>query len=234
VFRTLSNAGRLLRMARALAAHDALVPREYAGRVPVPLRLAASLAGGRRSADPGLTPGQRLAKALEQMGPSAIKLGQLLATRPDILGAEVARGLESLQDRLPPFPDAEARRIVERELNRPLETVFSKFGPPVAAASIAQVHEAETAGDVPKRVAVKILRPISTPSGSPRAWPNGFPPKPAACGCANWSRRSPFRSPSNSISGWRAPPPPNSRRTPATIPNSACPRSIGRAPARMC
>ena len=159
MFRTLSNAGRLLRMARALAAHDALVPREYAARVPLPLRLAASLAGGRKSADAGLLPGERLAKALEQMGPSAIKLGQLLATRPDILGADVARGLESLQDRLPPFPDEEARRIVERELNRPLDRVFAKFGPPVAAASIAQVHEAETADDPPKRVAVKILRP---------------------------------------------------------------------------
>ncbi len=93
------------------------------------------------------------------MGPSAIKLGQLLATRPDIMGPEIARGLETLQDRLPPFPDGEARAIVEAELGRPLDAVFSRFGPPVAAASIAQVHEAATTDDPPRRVAVKILRP---------------------------------------------------------------------------
>jgi len=106
-----------------------------------------------------LLPGVRLALALEQMGPSAIKLGQLLATRPDILGPEVARGLETLQDRLPPFPEAEARRIVESELSRPLDKIFATFGPPVAAASIAQVHEADTTDDPPRHVAVKILRP---------------------------------------------------------------------------
>jgi ubiquinone biosynthesis protein len=93
------------------------------------------------------------------MGPCAIKLGQLLATRPDIMGPEIARGLETLQDRLPPFADAQARRIIESELARPLDAIFSVFGPPVAAASIAQVHEAATTDDPPRRVAVKILRP---------------------------------------------------------------------------
>src|SRR5258706_5881947 len=93
------------------------------------------------------------------MGPSAIKLGQWRAPRPDILGPEVARGLETLQDRLPPFPEAEARRIVESELSRPLDKIFASFGPPVAAASIAQGHEAETTDDPPRHVAVKILRP---------------------------------------------------------------------------
>ena len=115
--------------------------------------------GARKAAEKTLSPGVRLALALEQMGPSAIKLGQLLATRPDILGPEVARGLETLQDRLPPFPEAEARRIVESELGRPLDRIFASFGPPVAAASIAQVHEAQTTDDPPRHVAVKILRP---------------------------------------------------------------------------
>jgi ubiquinone biosynthesis protein len=86
-------------------------------------------------------------------------MGQFLATRPDILGPDVARGLEALQDRLPPFPEADARRIVEAELGRSLDKSFSVFGPPVAAASIAQVHQAETSDDPPRRVAVKILRP---------------------------------------------------------------------------
>ena len=159
MFRSLSKIGRLVRMARILAAHDALVPREHAARAPAPVRTLARFLGRPRANANTLPPGQRLALALQQMGPSAIKLGQLLATRPDIMGAEIARGLESLQDRLPPFPDAEARAIVERELARPLDAVFSAFGPPVAAASIAQVHEAQTTDDPPRRVAVKILRP---------------------------------------------------------------------------
>ena len=146
-------------MARTLAAHDALMPHEYADRAPAPLRFLTRLLGRPKASEKSLHPGQRLAAALEQMGPSAIKLGQLLATRPDILGPEIARGLETLQDRLPPFADAEARRIVEQELNRPLESIFSVFGPPVAAASIAQVHEAQTTDDPPRHVAVKILRP---------------------------------------------------------------------------
>ena len=158
MFRTLRDVLALLRMARALASYDALLPREYAARVPLSLRFAARLFGsGKRNAQ--LAPGQRLAQALEQMGPSAIKLGQFLATRPDLLGAEIARGLETLQDRLPPFSESEARRIVEAELCRPVLEAFSEFGPPVAAASIAQVHQAKTADDLPQRVAVKILRP---------------------------------------------------------------------------
>ena len=159
MFRTLNNIGRLLRMARTLAAHDALVPHEYAQAAPGSLRFFAGLLGRAKPAGKALLPGQRLALALEQMGPSAIKLGQLLATRPDILGAEISRGLETLQDRLPPFADSEARRIVEFELGRPLDNIFANFGPPVAAASIAQVHEAETLDDPPRHVAVKILRP---------------------------------------------------------------------------
>jgi ubiquinone biosynthesis protein len=159
MFRTLKKMGRLLGMARALARHDALIPREYAAKAPASLRLAARLLaiGGR--VDRALPPGERLAKALEKMGPSAIKMGQFLATRPDIVGADIAKGLESLQDRLPPFPDAEARAIVESELGKPLDALFAAFGPPIAAASIAQVHEATTAGEAPRRVAVKVLRP---------------------------------------------------------------------------
>ena len=159
MFRTLKDIAVLMRMARALAAYDALLPREYAARVPLSLRLAARLFGSGKRRHAQLSPGQRLAQALEQLGPSAIKLGQFLATRPDILGADIARGLETLQDRLPPFPETEARRIVEAELDRPLHKAFADFGPPVAAASIAQVHRAETADDPPRCVAVKVLRP---------------------------------------------------------------------------
>ncbi len=159
MFRTLSKAGKLLRMAHTLALHDALLPREHAHRAPASLRLAAFVLGIGKSRKPALSPGERLAAALQNMGPSAVKLGQFLATRPDIVGGDIAKGLESLQDRLPPFSDAEARRILELELGKPLEKVFREFGPPIAAASIAQVHSALTVDEPPRRVAVKILRP---------------------------------------------------------------------------
>jgi ubiquinone biosynthesis protein len=159
MFRDLGTMARLFGIARVLAAHDALVPREYAQRAPRSLRLFARLFRRRDLASAGLAPGARLAKALEHMGPSAIKLGQLLATRADLLGPEIARGLETLQDRLPPFSESAARAIAQAELGRPVEELFSAFGPPVAAASIAQVHRALTSDDPPRAVAVKILRP---------------------------------------------------------------------------
>jgi len=159
VFSSLKKLGRLFRMARILARHDALLPREYAAHAPASLRVLARISVGRGRANKGRPAGERLALAFEQMGPSAIKLGQFLATRPDLTGAEIARGLETLQDRLPPFPDATAKKIVENSLGRPLETLFGEFGGPVAAASIAQVHRAVTSDDPPRRVAVKVLRP---------------------------------------------------------------------------
>lgn len=159
MFQTLRNLKRLVQVAKNLAAHDALVPREYADRAPPALRMLARAFGKPKAELAQLPPGERLAKALETMGPSAVKMGQLLATRPDILGPEIARGLESLQDKLPPFSDEEARAIVEKDLGRSVEEAFAKLGAPVAAASIAQVHPAETNDDPPKRVAVKILRP---------------------------------------------------------------------------
>ena len=104
---------------------------------------------------------QRIAAALTRLGPSYVKLGQFLATRADLIGEELAVDLRRLQDRLPPFSMAEARRAVEASLGGKLEDHFLEFGPPVAAASIAQVHKAVVkAPDGSRRtVAVKILRP---------------------------------------------------------------------------
>lgn len=102
----------------------------------------------------------RLAKALARLGPSYVKLGQFLATRPDVVGTAIASDLESLQDRMPPFSQREAEAAIVEGLGKPVAELFAQFGPPVAAASIAQVHRAEIAGDGGLRpVAVKVLRP---------------------------------------------------------------------------
>lgn len=103
--------------------------------------------------------GIRLGDALKKLGPAYIKLGQMLATRPDIVGEKVATALEHLQDRLPPFPDDQARAEIARAFGKPVEALFSSFGAALAAASIAQVHRAQTSDTPPVRVAVKILRP---------------------------------------------------------------------------
>jgi ubiquinone biosynthesis protein len=102
----------------------------------------------------------RLSAALTRLGPSYVKFGQFLATRPDIVGVAAARDLERLQDRMPPFPRDEAVRMVEIALGRPLAVIFPEFSEPVAAASIAQVHQARTSPESGGRiVAVKIVRP---------------------------------------------------------------------------
>ena len=103
-------------------------------------------------------PGQRLARALEEAGPSFIKLGQALSTRSDILGEEMAADLSNLQDRLPPFAGTKARAAIAAEFGQPVETLFERFeDAAVAAASIAQVHFAVTPDGT--EVAVKVLRP---------------------------------------------------------------------------
>ena len=103
--------------------------------------------------------GVKLSVALETLGPAYIKLGQMLATRPDIVGPQVASALEHLQDRLPPFPESAARAEITRAFGKPVEVLFSSFGAAMGAASIAQVHRAQTSDNPPVWVAVKILRP---------------------------------------------------------------------------
>jgi ubiquinone biosynthesis protein len=126
--------------------------------VPPPGQLALRIA--RLIERPGAKSGPRLSRALTRLGPAYLKLGQFLATRPDVVGVAMARDLESLQDRLPPFSMTEAEAVVSASLERPVSQLFTSFSPPVAAASIAQVHRAEVEKDgVRSFVAVKVLRP---------------------------------------------------------------------------
>ncbi len=105
--------------------------------------------------DPAMPP---VPRALTALGPAYIKFGQILSTRPDVVGDELATQMRVLQDKLPPFSIEEAKAEVERELGQPVDALFSSFSAPVAAASIAQVHKATLAA-TGQAVAVKVLRP---------------------------------------------------------------------------
>ncbi len=161
--RTIRNILRLLRVARTLARYDALAVLERLDVAQGIVWTARRMTLIRSRQVKGLRPGQKLAKALETLGPTFIKLGQALSTRPDLLGEEMAADLTDLQDSLDPFPGHEARAIIERNLGATIEELFEEFDDtPVAAASIAQVHFARTrATDEAEGedVAVKVLRP---------------------------------------------------------------------------
>jgi ubiquinone biosynthesis protein len=137
---------------------DALAPREIDSLLaPAPRAVARTLRlfAGRKAREG--RPGERLARTMEDLGPVAIKLGQFLSTRADIFGQAFADDLARLKDRLAPFPTEVARAEIEAALGRPLESLFSRFDDPVAAASLAQAHPAALADG--RAVAVKVLRP---------------------------------------------------------------------------
>jgi len=152
----------LFRLARAgfVFAREGVLALVDPAPLPAPARLGLKLARlFERPTDKGAP--VRLSAALTRLGPTYVKLGQFLATRPDVVGVALARDLESLQDKMAPFPQAEAEAAVAAALAMPLGAAFKAFGPAVAAASIAQVHKAEIAGQgaINGPVAVKVLRP---------------------------------------------------------------------------
>ena len=162
-----------------------------------------------------------------------------------MVGKAIARDLESLQDKMPPFPQSEAEAAVAAAFGKPLTQVYASFGPAVAAASIAQVHRAEVEMEDGKRkpVAVKVLRP-----GIERRFKSDldaffFVARKAEELSLEAQRLRLGRSggDARALGGDRDGFPPGGggrsprwRRTPATIPASACRRSTGTAPRARC
>ena len=145
---------RLLKWGRTLARHGALRGIESDLNTPAPVKRLCRLArlGTIQPKEPDY------AAAFRAIGPAAIKLGQTLATRPDLVGEDAVKNLLSLQDSLPPVPFDQIRAQIELGFEQPLENLFAEIDPvPVGAASIAQVHKGVTTDG--KTVAIKVLRP---------------------------------------------------------------------------
>jgi len=153
---SVTHLSRLARWGVTLARRRALVGIENDPNAPAGLRRLVRLA--RLVTLTGKNGPRDYAGAFRAIGPAAIKLGQSLATRPDLVGEEAANNLLSLQDSLPPVPFAEIKAAIESSFGQPLDKLFSEIDPvPVGAASIAQVHKGVTTDG--RKVAIKVLRP---------------------------------------------------------------------------
>ena len=136
---------KLFQIARKLSISGAIDTINQVHQIPVPVNLFFSLIslGSKNTRLKNNNPGQNLCEALQGMGTTFIKLGQFLATRPDIIGEEMAKDLEKLQDKVPAFELYEAKKVIKKEIGEKQYQNIIQIGEPIAAASIAQVHFAK-------------------------------------------------------------------------------------------
>ena len=154
----------LLKIGRKLALSDALSIASKFHKPPLVVKIFFQILSlsfsNKNKVNFDVEEGKRLSNSLQSMGTTFIKLGQFLATRPDIIGEDLSKQLETLQDRLPPFPLSEAKEIIKSNLGEETFNSLINISEPVAAASIAQVHKAQINDNgIIKDVAIKILRP---------------------------------------------------------------------------
>tara|TARA_B100000953_G_scaffold70162_1_gene56508 strand:- start:360 stop:1928 length:1569 start_codon:yes stop_codon:yes gene_type:complete len=154
----------LFKLGRKLAKSDALTIATKFNKPPLAIKMLFNLLSfsftKNQQVNQNDSKGKRLSNSLQSMGTTFIKLGQFLATRPDIIGEELSKHLENLQDRLPPFPLSQAKEMIKKDLGEETFNSIINLSEPVAAASIAQVHKAQINDNgTIKDVAIKILRP---------------------------------------------------------------------------
>jgi len=154
----------LFKLGRKLAKSDALTIATKFNEPPLVIKILFKIIGFSFSKNNEVNQieneEQKLSNSLQSMGTTFIKLGQFLATRPDIIGEELSKQLETLQDKLPPFSLSEAKEMIKKDLGNETYNSIINLSEPIAAASIAQVHKAQIDDSgIIKDVAIKILRP---------------------------------------------------------------------------
>ena len=153
----------LFKIGRKLSTSGAISSIYQIFNPPIGIKILFFVIGfsfGGKKTNNNLSPGAKLCNALQEMGTTFIKLGQFLATRPDIIGENISKELEKLQDKLPAFELREAKKILREELGQENFSQINDLTEPIAAASIAQVHFATIKNfSENKKVAIKILRP---------------------------------------------------------------------------
>jgi len=154
---------RLFKIARKLSTSGAIETINQIHEIPLPVNLFfsfISIGSDKNHLNSKASAGGKLCVALQEMGTTFIKLGQFLATRPDIIGEEMSKDLEKLQDKVPAFDIYEAKKIIKKEIGEKQFNNIIEISEPIAAASIAQVHIAKIKNENQEnQVAVKILRP---------------------------------------------------------------------------
>ncbi len=154
----------LFKLGRKLAKSDALAIATKFNEPPLLIKILFKIIGfsfsNKNEVNRIENKNKKLSTSLQSMGTTFIKLGQFLATRPDIIGEELSKQLETLQDKLPPFPLSEAKEMIKKDLGNEMLNSIINLSEPIAAASIAQVHKAQiNENGLIKDVAIKILRP---------------------------------------------------------------------------